>query len=965
MRVHIRLLGGFGVTVDGRPVPDRAWHRRSAAGLVKLLALQPERRLRREQVVDALWPDRLLDEAAPRLHVAAHYARVATGCPETVVLARGSVSLFPGAEVTVDVADFERAADAAREYADPEAAATAAALYPGTLLPDDVYEPWTEAARERLRLRQLELLRAAGRYEELVDADPLDEEARLWLVRKHLQAGRRQSALRSLDEMADLFQRELGVDPSPVAVALRRTAEALPVEVPVDIPPADATDQAGPTAVPEQRSRQTPRPAERARSRLPAPRNRLIGRTTDLEAVATLLGTHRVVTITGPGGAGKSTLALALARDVQSDGEDRVQQWGPAWGETEVVLAELAPVRDEAGVTRAVAESAGVQGQGAVETGTLAANVGPRPVLLVLDNCEHLLDASAALVDAILDAGAQAHVLVTSREPLGVDGEAVHRIGSLGRESAELFVERAVAAAGAGVVTADDPRVVDLCARLDGLPLAIELAAAQLRHLSLDELSDRLDDRLALLVGGRPKAGARHSALTATIEWSYRLLSHDSREVFDRLGVFPSSFDLAAAQAVTGGLDAATVTNVVGDLVAKSLVVHDPTTRRYRLLETIRLFAARRLEECGTRAEVTELLRRHVVARSSALPRVRTWLSASVAARSRDDLDNVRLAFEASLERDDLTSAVDVALSISTLWRNAVSYAEGRRWVATLRAKELSPDDRLWTLILAADVGLGSGDPRMMRAAATEAAALAARLDDPAAAVVTDIYDAMVHLAAPARAADLLLEAAERARAVDEPGLERLARSFRLVPLRMLGRTDGLDDEADALIGSDNGSEYDRYICLWASSLVALVGRNGTRLRRLMDAQLADLMATGLRENWLTMYWEALALIGEGGDYVPQLRRARRRAEAEGRRAEADWVLALAYAAACDDQWERAAELLGAAGEALLNDTASFIHFALLREQLVRPRLEPEVFVASLARGSTLDPDVLLADHGL
>ena len=148
------------------------------------------------------------------------------------------------------------------------------------------------------------------------------------------------------------------------------------------------------------------------------------------------------MTITGPGGAGKSTLALALARRFQADG-------GKAT-DTEVILAELAPVRDDAGVTRAVAEAAGVQGEGAVETATLAVNLGPRPVLLVLDNCEHLLDASAALVDAILDAGPRARVLVTSREPLRVDGEAVHRIGSLGPESSELFVERAVAAAGTG-----------------------------------------------------------------------------------------------------------------------------------------------------------------------------------------------------------------------------------------------------------------------------------------------------------------------------------------------------------------------------------------------------------------------------------------------------------------------------------------------------------------------------------
>ncbi|MGH3331210.1 MAG: AfsR/SARP family transcriptional regulator [Nocardioidaceae bacterium] len=941
MLVLIRLLGAFDVTVDGRPIPAQSWRRRSAASLVKLLALQPERRLLREQVIDALWPDLLLDEAAPRLHVAAHYARTALGSRDAIVLAGGTVSLFPAAEVRVDVAEFEHAADAVRADAGADAAGDAVERYGGTLLPDDLYEPWTEDPRARLRLRYLDLLRAAGRYEELVAADPLDEEAQLALVQDHVRHGRRQTALRSLDRMAELFRRELGVEPGPVAADLRSTATSLPVEV----------------AVPEQRSAPAPTPPGPGRVPLPPPRNRLIGRSADLEAVAAQLRPHRIVTITGPGGAGKSTLALALARRVQFD--------GGAATDTEVILAELAPVREEADVPRAVAEAAGVQGEGAVQTATLAENLGPRAVLLVLDNCEHLLDASAALVDAILDAGPRARVLVTSREPLRVDGEAVHRIGSLGPSSSELFVERAVAAAGPGAATVDDPRVVDLCERLDGLPLAIELAAAQLRHLSLQELIDRLDDRLTLLVGGRPKAGQRHSALSATIEWSYRLLSKDARDLLDRLGVFPAGFDLDAVHAVAREPDPGIVTNLIGDLVAKSLVVHHPAQQRYRLLETIRLFAARRLDESGQRAEVTELLRTHVVGRSATAPRVRTWLSASAAARSRNDLDNVRLAFESSLERGDLTAAVDIALSISTLWRNAVSYAEGGRWVAGLRDSELSSSDRLWTLILTADVGLGSGDPRMMRDAAGEAVALSAQLDDQGATVIAAIYDALVQLVVPAQAALRLEDACTRARAAGEPGLERLATAFRVVVLRMLGRTRGLDEEVHTLIEADSGGDYDRYICIWTASLIALVDRDGPRLRRLMDAQLTDLMASGLRENWLTMYWEALAMVAGGEDYLPQLRRARRRAEAEGRRADADCLLALGYAAACRDDWKQAAELLGAAGGALLHDTAGFIHHALLREQLVRPRLKPDAFTAATARGEALDLDLLLHEHGL
>jgi predicted ATPase/DNA-binding SARP family transcriptional activator len=916
MHVQVRLLGGFAVAIDGRPVPGDAWRRRAAASLVKLLALAPGRRMLRDQVVDALWPDLLLEDALPRLHTAAHFARTALGSRDGVVLDQGTVALFPGAAVDVDVEEFERAADAARDGR-PETAAAAADRYPGDLLPDDAYEPWAEMPREHLRRRRLEVLHAAGRLEELVAADPLDEQAQLALARDHLAHGRWQAAVRDLDRMAAVFRTELGTEPGPAAAALRE--EAI-------------------------------RAAGARRTRLPPPRTRLIGRDDDVAAVESLLGGSRVVTVTGPGGAGKSTLALAVARRYQTGAE------------ADVLLAELAPVRDRAGLVRAVAEAAGVQGEGAVAPSRLAALLAARPALLLLDNCEHLLDATAELVDAVLDAGPRVRILLTSREPLRIDGEVVHALGPLGPEAAELFVERATAAAGPGAAAPGDPRVAELCRRLDGLPLAIELAAAQLVHLDLEELISRLDDRLTLLTGTRPRAGGRHSALRATVEWSHQLLTPESRDLFARLGVFPAGFDLAAVQAVAGPVAPATVPRLLGDLVAKSLVVHDPGRRRYRLLETLRLFAAQRLDDAGMRAEVTERLRAFAVARAQELPRVRRWLSAGTAARSRDDLDTVRLAFSASLAADDTPAAVDLALGLAPLWRNAVSYAEGRRWVDALLGRDLAPDDRLWALIIDSDVALGAGDPRRMAAAAGQAAELAPLTDDPSGAAVAAHYDAICRLSRPAEALARLDTA--RARAVDagEPALVRLADAYRLVACLLLGAD---PPAGSAALLADGGVDYDAYIAIWATWLVALVDRDGARLRELMDRQLAQLRASGLDENWLTTYSTALALIASAEPYQGQLRLARQRAEQEGRAGDADVVLALGYAAACRNDWSRAAELVAAAGGALFSDTAGFVHHALLRDRLVRPRLDAAEFAAASARGEALPLAVVLAEHGV
>ena len=229
-KVEIRMLGGFEVLLDGSPVPAAGWPRPQAATWVKLLALAPGRRLHREQLADRLWPDLTIAEAAPRLHKVAHYARRALGEDRTAIVLRNeTVALLPAAEVVVDVDVFERVAEEALANGTPNVAAAAVARYGGTLLPEDLYETWAENRREHLRLRYRELLRLAGRWEDLLVEDPADEDAHVALMTQHVEAGDHRAALRQFDRMDAALRRELGVGPDQRALAVRdRILAAIP-----------------------------------------------------------------------------------------------------------------------------------------------------------------------------------------------------------------------------------------------------------------------------------------------------------------------------------------------------------------------------------------------------------------------------------------------------------------------------------------------------------------------------------------------------------------------------------------------------------------------------------------------------------------------------------------------------------------------------------------------------------------
>ena len=346
---------------------------------------------------------------------------------------------------------------------------------------------------------------------------------------------------------------------------------------------------------------------------LPAELSTFVGRATELKEVRTLVESSRLVTLTGAGGSGKTRLGLQAAAELLDGTGDGV------W------LVELAAVTDAGSVPSSIAAILGVAAQpGQAMLDTLADALAPQHMLIVLDNCEHLVDACARTADAILRRCPRVHLLDTSREPLGIGGETIYRVPPLSlpaeddvggapaelSDAVALFVDRA---RQQGVsLTADGssgPLIASICRRLDGMPLAIELAAARLRSLSLPDLRDRLDQRFRLLIGGSRAALARQQTLLATVAWSYSLLDQAEQQLLRRLAVFPESFDLARAEAVGGiaGIDRLDVVGLLGSLVNKSLVGTEqgPENLRYRLLETIRQFADERLAEAGEAAAVS------------------------------------------------------------------------------------------------------------------------------------------------------------------------------------------------------------------------------------------------------------------------------------------------------------------------------------------------------------------------
>lgn len=684
-------------------------------------------------------------------------------------------------------------------------------------------------------------------------------------------------------------------------------------------------------------------------TRLPG---RLIGRVDDVKRVVELAHDARLITVTGPGGMGKTTLALAVAEQLQGEYADGA------------VFVDLSPVPAGADVVRAVAQAAGLEGEAARSMESLADYLAGRPVLLVLDNCEHVLERCAELVHRTLGVGESARFLITSREPLRLAAEYVWPLGPLNDAGPVLFCERARAAEPRLKWDPTDPAVIELCQRLDNLPLALELAAAQLRRFDLTELTRQLDARLTLLSRRAIGDSVRHATMESTIDWSYRLLGPAEQLLLRQLSIFPASFGLAELESAAPPLPHdARPADVLGELVDKSLVVRQAGMSRYRLLETIRVFARTRLDAAGETHPALERHRQSVVRQVRASTRADRWLSATLAARFRADLDNARQAFRQSIEAGHTADAVEIATGAAFLWRNAIGCIEGNEWVAELLGLELSSRDRLWIHILRADVQLGLGDYRQMANAAVAARQAAAAVDDPVGGCLAAIYRILGGLTDQSQVDAGLTAALELARAASEPRLVTVVTAFLAVSDLASGRYDKVRGLMAELHEAGSHDGYDRFIVHWVGWMLGLAEQDVGITDRWMRAQEQFLERTGIVETWLSSFSAAMTQVLTHADITETLSRTLALAEQEGYRAEADCVLVLAYAELCADRFESAAELMGTAIAGRFNTTAHYVLYQVVLDRALREHLTVSVMAAAITRGRRRRAAEVLVNH--
>lgn len=685
----MQMFGPLEVHTDGQPLPRL--HSRKGLWVLAVLTLRQGVPVERSWLAALLWEDSLQDKALTNLRLCLTDLRRALGTEAARLYAPSPRTLaLDLTDAQVDMVAF----DAAILRGDVSAFENAIALYRGVLL-EGCEEDWIQQdrqAREQSYCKALETLaqsaldafawdKAASFLRKMIVADPLRESAQCSLMRALAQSGDYAAVTQVYRDFRWHLHSELNTQPDPETTLLYQQLRNSRIPL-------------------AQKSSLVPSPAPGCY--LPCPLTHLVGRTQEIGAVTAGLRLSRLVTLTGTGGVGKTRLAIAVAEAIVEDYKDGV------W------FVNLAPISDASLAPQVIAALFAIREEaGHSRTETLMGFLKSKNLLLVLDNCEHILEGCAHLVESLVSSCPNIRILATTRQPLGLTGERIWRVPSLSMpdaqalsvqqkdraafllefEAPQLFLERALAIAPTFQIYAENAATIaSVCRRVDGLPLALELAAARLRSLSIEELDARLEDQLGLLTGGSRTALPRHRTLRALLDWSYDLLSAPEKELLQRLSVFAGGWSLESADVVCAGTDNFRweILDGLTDLIDKSLVVAEVREgrTRYGFLETVRQYAAEKLQANGG---VETLQGRHrdwfAALAEEAEPHLTGSDQVRWLRRLDTEHDNLRAALSYAADGEGSAVGLRLASALCQFWLMRNCHAEGRAYLAKAQSR--------------------------------------------------------------------------------------------------------------------------------------------------------------------------------------------------------------------------------------------------------------------------------------